>query len=151
MTSRRRQGRDRDSFVVSSNSPSKDDRRCLRENAAESGKGALELPYLADIGVEPRYESPGNIGHFLTFLHDTMYPGFKFVDVQIYIDTPDQAFGEYTIHQKSGISGKLVHQRFFGHCVVADGKIVLLREALNVLAAADGMFPNGVADVLNKK
>jgi hypothetical protein len=27
----------------------------------------------------------------------------------------------------------------------------LLREALNVLAAADGMFPNGIADVINKK
>jgi uncharacterized protein len=113
--------------------------------------GALELPYLADLGVDPRYEGPKNIGSFLTFLHDKMYPGFKFIDVKIYIDTPDQAFGEYTIHQKSGISGRLVHQRFFGHCTVAGGKIVLLREALNVLAAADGMFPNGIADVINKK
>lgn len=113
--------------------------------------GALELPYLADLGVEPRYEGPKNIGAFLTFLHEKMYPGFKFVDVNIYIDTPDQAFGEYTIHQKSGISGRLVHQRFFGHCVAVNGKITLLREALNVLAAADGMFPNGIADVLNKK
>jgi len=113
--------------------------------------GALELPYLADLGVEPRYEGPKNIGAFLTFLHEKMYPGFKFVDVKIYIDTPDQAFGEYTIHQKSGISGRLVHQRFFGHCVAANGKIFLLREALNVLAAADGMFPNGIADVINKK
>ena len=113
--------------------------------------GALELPYLADLGVEPRYEGPTNIGAFLTFLHEKMYPNFKFVDVKIYIDTPDQAFGEYTIDQKSGISGKHVHQRFFGHCTAADGKIVLLREALNVLAAADGMFPNGIADVINKK
>jgi uncharacterized protein len=113
--------------------------------------GALELPYLADLGVAPRYEGPKTIGAFLTFLHEKMYPGFKFVDVNIYIDTPDQVFGEYTIHQKSGISGRLVHQRFFGHCVAANGKITLLREALNVLAAADGMFPNGIADVLNKK
>jgi uncharacterized protein len=113
--------------------------------------GALELPYLADLGVEPRYEGPKKIGAFLTFLHETMYPGFKFVDVKIYIDTPDQAFGEYTIHQKSGISGKDIHQRFFGHCIAADGKIVLLREALNVLAAADAMFPNGITDVVNKK
>jgi uncharacterized protein len=113
--------------------------------------GALELPYLADLGVEPRYEGPEKIGAFLTFLHEKMYPGFKFIDVKIYIDTPDQAFGEYTIHQKSGISGKQVHQRFFGHCTAADGKIVLLREALNVLAAADGMFPGGISDVINKK
>jgi uncharacterized protein len=113
--------------------------------------GALELPYLADLGVEPRYEGPENIGAFLTFLHEKMYPNFKFVDVKIYIDTPDQAFGEYTIHQKSGISGKNVHQRFFGHCTAAGGKIILLREALNVLAAADGIFPNGIADVIDKK
>ena len=114
-------------------------------------KGALELPYLADLGVEPRYEGPKTIGGFLTFLHEKMYPGFKFVDVRIYIDTPDQAFGEYTIHQKSGISGKDVHQRFFGHCTAANGKIVLLREALNVLAAADGMFPGGVAEAIRQK
>jgi hypothetical protein len=57
----------------------------------------------------------------------------------------------YTIPQKSGISGKDVHQRFFGHLTAENGKIVLLREALNVLAAADGMFPNGIADVVNKK
>jgi hypothetical protein len=74
-------------------------------NAQESAalfseNGALELPYLADLGVDPRYEGPKTIGAFLTFLHEKMYPGFKFVDVKIYIDTPDQAFGEYTIHQK---------------------------------------------------
>lgn len=123
----------------------------LESAALFADKGALELPYLADLGVESRYEGPKNIGTFLTFLHEKMYPNFSFVDVKIYIDTPDQAFGEYTIHQKSGISGKNVHQRFFGHCVAANGKIVLLREALNVLAAADGMFPNGIADVINKK
>src|SRR5271169_6453678 len=125
-------------------------------NAQESAalfaeKGALDLPYLADLGVDPRYEGPKTIGAFLTFLHEKMYPNFKFIDVKIYIDTPDQAFGEYTIHQKSGISGKDVHQRFFGHCTVANGKIVLLREALNVLAAADGMFPDGIADVARQK
>jgi len=65
-------------------------------------KGALELPYLADLGVEPRYEGPKNIGAFLTFLHEKMYPSFKFIDVKIYIDTPDQAFGEYTIQSGTG-------------------------------------------------
>src|SRR5271154_2709302 len=125
-------------------------------NAQESAalfaeKGALELPYLADLGVDPRYEGPKTIGGFLTFLHEKMYPGFKFVDVKIYIDTPEQAFGEYTIHQKSGISGRDVYQRFFGHCKAANGKITLLREALNVIAAADGIFPGGLADVVQRR
>jgi hypothetical protein len=127
------------------------DGTALESAALFAEKGALELPYLADLGVEPRYEGPGNIGAFLTFLHEKMYPNFKFIDVKIYIDTPDQAFGEYTIHQKSGISGKEVHQRFFGHCTAEDGKIVLLREALNLFAAADGMFPGGIAEVINRK
>src|ERR1700734_3189761 len=127
------------------------DGTALESSALFAERGALELPYLADLGVEPRYVGPKTIGAFLTFLHEKMYPGFKFIDVKIYIDTPDQAFGEYTIHQKSGISGKDVHQRFFGHCTVANGKIVLLREALNVLAAADGMFPGGIADILRKQ
>src|ERR1700734_2474934 len=127
------------------------DGSALESSALFAERGALELPYLADLGVEPRYEGPESIGAFLTFLHEKMYPGFKFVDVKIYIDTPDQAFGEYTIHQKSGISGKDVHQRFFGHCTAANGKIVLLREALNILAAADGMFPGGAAEAIRPK
>src|SRR5271155_3163593 len=65
-------------------------------------KGALELPYLADLGVEPRYEGPKTIGGFLAFLHEKMYPGFKFVDVKIYIDTPDQAFGSTPFTRSPG-------------------------------------------------
>jgi hypothetical protein len=127
------------------------DGSALESAALFAQQGALELPYLSDLGVEPRYQGPANIGAFLTFLHEQMYPGFHFIDVQIYIDTPEQAFGEYTIHHQSGISGKTVHQRFFGHCTVANGEIVLLREALNVLAAADAMFPGGLADVIDRK
>ena len=67
------------------------------------------------------------------------------------MDTPDQAFGEYPIHQKPGISRRPVHQRCFGRCIAANGKIVLLREQLNVLAAADGILPNGIEDLLKKK
>jgi hypothetical protein len=44
-----------------------------------------------------------------------------------------------------------VHQHCFGRCTAANGKIVLLREQLNVLAAADGILPNGIEDLLKKK
>jgi hypothetical protein len=112
--------------------------------------GALELPYLAEIGVDPRYEGPAAIVKFLTFLHQ-MYPGFAFVQVAIPIQTPTQALGEYHINHRSAFSGKLVHQQFFGHLVAEGGKIKLLREALNVIAAADGIFPNGMADVMAQR
>jgi hypothetical protein len=77
--------------------------------------GTLELPYLASIGLPPVLKGPGEITKFLTFLHGTLYPGFSFEDVKIHIDTPDQAFAEYHINHKSGISGKSVQQQFFGH------------------------------------
>jgi uncharacterized protein len=112
--------------------------------------GALELPYLADIGVQARYEGPEAITKFLTFLHQ-MYPGFVFENVQMHIETPKQAFGEYHINQKSAFSGKVVHQQFFGHLVAENGKIKLLREALNLIAAADGIFPNGLSDVVTNR
>jgi hypothetical protein len=54
----------------------------------------------------PRAGRPEECRRLPTFLHGQMYPGFKFIDVKISIDTPDQAFDEYTIHQMSGISGK---------------------------------------------
>jgi hypothetical protein len=78
--------------------------------------GALELPYLAR---RPRSRAalrrPADHRRLpnLSARADVLYPGLKFVDVKLSIDTPDQAFGEYTIHQRSGISGKEVHQRFF--------------------------------------
>ena len=52
-----------------------------------------------------------------------MYPGFRFIDVKIYIDTPDQAFAEYTIHQKSGISWLLdtAAEKTFGLGGQSDG------------------------------
>jgi hypothetical protein len=116
---------------------------------AESG--TLELPYLASLGMPPVLKGPQEITKFLTFLHQTLYPGFKFTDVKVHIDTPDQVFAEYHIDSKSGISGKSVKQQFFGHLTAKNGKIDRLVEAIDVIVAADAIFPNGLADVLAKR
>ena len=71
--------------------------------------------------------------------------------MKIHIDTPDQAFAEYHINHKSGISGKSVQQQFFGHLEARDGKITRLREAIDVVVAAEAIYPNGIADVLAKR
>jgi hypothetical protein len=113
--------------------------------------GTLELPYLASIGLPPVLKGPGEITKFLTFLHGTLYPGFSFEDVKIHIDTPDQAFAEYHINHKSGISGKSVQQQFFGHLEAKNGKIVRLREAIDVVVAAEAIYPNGLTDVLAQR
>jgi uncharacterized protein len=113
--------------------------------------GTLELPYLASIGLPPVLKGPSEIAKFLGFLHDTLYPGFVFKDVNIHIDTPDQVFAEYHINNKSGISGKDVQQQFFGHLEAKGGKIARLREAIDVIVAAEAIYPNGLADVIAKR
>jgi hypothetical protein len=124
--------------------------------AAQSGAlfaetGTLELPYLASIGLPPVLTGPDEITKFLTFLHDTLYPGFAFENVAVHLETPDQAFAEYHINHKSGVNGKAVQQQFFGHLEAEGGKIRRLREAIDVVVAADAIFPNGLADVLAKR
>jgi hypothetical protein len=113
--------------------------------------GTLELPYLASIGYPPVLKGPEEIGKFLGFLHDTLYPGFAFEGVKIDIDTPSQVFAEYQINHRSGISGKDVRQQFFGHLEADDGKIKRLREAVDIIVVADAIFPGGLKDVIAKR
>lgn len=114
-------------------------------------RGTLELPYMASIGIPPVSTGAAEIGKFLGFLHDTLYPGFKFENVKLHIETPDQVFAEYFINNKSGITGKEVRQQFFGHLEASDGRIKRLREAIDVVVAAEAIYPNGLADVIAKK
>jgi uncharacterized protein len=116
-----------------------------------SERGTLELPYLASIGLPPVLTGPAEITKFLAFLHGALYPGFAFENVKVHLATPEQAFAEYHINHKSGISGKEVKQQFFGHLEAANGKISRLREAIDVVVAAEAIYPNGLADVLAKK
>jgi uncharacterized protein len=116
-----------------------------------ASEGTLELPYLSSIGYPPVTKGPEDIGKFLTFLHDSLYPGFAFDAVKINIETPSQVFAEYQINHRSGISGKNVHQQFFGHLEAEGGKIMRLREAVDVIVVAEAMFPNGLRDVIAKR
>jgi uncharacterized protein len=114
-------------------------------------EGTLELPYLASIGLPPILKGPPAIEKFLTFLHGTLYPGFAFEGVKIDIDTPAQVLAEYQINHRSGISGKDVRQQFFGHLEAEGGRIKRLREAIDVVVAAEAIYPNGLKDVVAKR
>ena len=122
-----------------------------QSGALFADNGTLELPYLKSIGLPPVMTGPRAITEFLSFLHGKLYPGFSFEDVDIHIETPEQAFAEYHIHHKSGISGKDIKQQFFGHLEAADGKIKRLREAIDVVVAAEAIYPNGLSDVIKTK
>jgi len=43
---------------------------------------------------------------------------------------------------------KEVQQQFFGHFEPKECEIVRLREAIDVIVAAEAIYPNGLADVL---
>jgi uncharacterized protein len=128
----------------------------INGNAEQSGalfaaNGTLELPCLASIGLPPVLSGPEAITKFLGFLHGTLYPGFKFEQVRIRIDTPTQVFAEYHIHNRSGISGKDIRQQFFGHLRAEGGHIDRLVEAIDVVVAAEAIYPNGLTDVIAKR
>jgi hypothetical protein len=52
--------------------------------------GAFELPYLATFGLPTQYRGRDAIAAFFQSVLD-IYPGFKFENTKVLIDTPDQA------------------------------------------------------------
>lgn len=110
--------------------------------------GVFEMPFFVSLGLPPRFEGPEGVKSAI----DTVlgfYPGFAvdIDDVVIRIDTPDQVFGEYLVHATAAPTGRLTHHLFFAYLVAKDGKIVLLREALNTVAAASALLPGGAPDL----
>jgi uncharacterized protein len=62
------------------------------------------------------------------------------------IETPEQAFAEYEFTAQSSKTGRIVHELFFGRLIAENGKIKLLRQSVNLVEVAFGVFPNGLAD-----
>ena len=100
--------------------------------------GVLELPTL---GANVRAVGPAAIETFIGGLLKKV-PDFRFKDVQLFIETGDQAFGEYSVEVEVPSTGKLYKQTYAGRLVARDGKIQLLREALDTLAAAKAFSPD---------
>ncbi len=91
--------------------------------------GVLELPK-----INARAQGPAEIEKFIAGLLKVV-PDFRFKDIQIFLETPDQAFGEYSVEAVVVTTGKLYEQTYAGRLVAENGKIKLLREALDTLAA----------------
>lgn len=91
--------------------------------------GAIELPYLASLGQSWRSEGPENIKDMITCILKVA-PDFKFINIKLFIETPDQVFAEYEVDCL--FNGKPYHQLYMGRLVAEQGKIKLLREAMNL-------------------
>jgi uncharacterized protein len=111
--------------------------------------GVVELPFLHSIGIPTRYQGHVAIREFFNFVGGTLYPdfGFKPEDINVLIETPEQVFAEYSTHTKAARTGRIIHHSFARRLVAEKGKITLLRESLNTVAAAQALNPNGVADL----
>ena len=90
--------------------------------------GVLELPQM-NVRAQGRAEIEKLIAGLLKIV-----PDFRFKDIQIFIETPDQSFGEYSIEAVVLTTGKVYKQTYFGRLVAEKGKIKLVREALDTLA-----------------
>ena len=93
--------------------------------------GAFEMPYLESFGFPGRYEGREAI---------------EGENIKVMIDTPEQVFAEYEFTAQSSKTGRTIHELFFGRLVAENGKIKLLRESVNLVEVALGVFPNGLAD-----
>jgi hypothetical protein len=111
-----------------------------------SDDAAIEIPYLVDVGLPSRFEGHDGI---LTFLKqiNKLFPDVAFMNVQVFVDLPNQVVSEYEVHCSAPSTERQYHQLFFGRLVANEGKITLLREALNVISAAQTILPNGLSDV----
>jgi hypothetical protein len=91
--------------------------------------GAIELPYLASVGQSWRTEGPEDIKNMIAGLLK-IAPDFKFINIKYYIETPDQVFAEYEVDTLW--NGKPYKQLYMGRLVAEQGKIKLIREAMNL-------------------
>jgi len=96
--------------------------------------GVLELPYLQTLGLPHRVQGPAEIERFIAGLL-VKVPDFRFRNIQFFIDTPSQAFGEYSVKADVAGTDRVYRQTYAGRLVAEEGKIKLLRESLDTLAA----------------
>jgi len=108
--------------------------------------GVVELPYLTDLGMQWQYTGRTEIASLYALLLQ-LVPEWEFRDAVVLIDPPERAFTEYKVDALAVTTQRPFKQHFFGYIHVENGKIKLLREALNIVATARAFFPNGLADI----
>jgi ketosteroid isomerase-like protein len=109
----------------------------------------IELPYLGSLGMPWQWHGKDVLNQFLRSLPQT-FSGFIFWNIRIHIDTPDQVFGEYDVDATVVATGLPYKQAYMGRLVAENGKIKLIREALDMVQVAKSMFPAGVPGLPGK-
>lgn len=92
--------------------------------------GILELPT-----VNARAQGPAAVANLLTGLLKQI-PDFAFQEPTIWIQTPDRVFAEYRVEALVPNTGMIYRQVYAGVLIAEEGRIKLLREALDTAEAA---------------
>jgi len=93
--------------------------------------GVLELPW-----VQARAQGPAAVEKLLSNMLAKV-PDFRFKNLTYFIQTPDKVAAEYQVEAMVLSTGKIYKQTYAGVLRAEDGKIKLLREALDTVAAAN--------------
>jgi hypothetical protein len=106
------------------------------------------MPFFVSLGLPTRFEGREGVRGVLENVLE-YYPDFevKDEDITVLIDTPSQVFAEYVVHATADATGRLAHHLFMGRLVAENGQIKLIREALNTVAAASALLPDGAHDL----
>ena len=92
--------------------------------------GVLELPW-----VKAYARGPAEVEKLLVGILAKV-PDFRFKDLTYFIQTPDKVAAEYQVEALVADTGKIYQQTYVGVLLAESGKIKLLREALDTVAAA---------------
>jgi len=92
--------------------------------------GVLELPW-----VNAHAQGPAAVEKLLTGLLAKV-PDFRFKNLTYFIQTPDKVAAEYHVEAKVLATGKIYKQTYAGVLHAWNGKIKLLHETLDTLAAS---------------
>ena len=92
--------------------------------------GVLELPW-----VQAHAQGPAAVERLLAGMLAKI-PDFRFKNLTYFIRTPDQVAAEYQVEARVAETDKLYQQTYVGVLLAESGKIKLLREALDTVAAA---------------
>jgi len=107
--------------------------------------GVYEAPYLESLGLPWRYRGRAEVGRLL-HVHHEMFPRLQFHDIVIVADAPDRVIAEYQFTARSTRTARMIHQLIVGRLESAEGRITLLREAVNLVELALGLYAHGLAD-----
>ena len=92
--------------------------------------GVLELPW-----VNAHAQGPAAVEKLLTGLLAKV-PDFRFKNLTYFIQTPDKVAAEYQVEAKVLSTGRIYKQTYAGVLHAQNGKIKLLHETLDTLAAS---------------